>query len=61
MSGCRVEPLEFDELPVSTYLRTEADGDFFMLTRDIDLLTLEALADEEQHSPADLSLCEPAA
>ena len=34
--GCRAGPLP-DKVPLTTYLRTEADGEFFALARDIDL------------------------
>lgn len=34
--GCRTGPLP-DRIPLTTYLRTESDGAFFPLARDIDL------------------------
>ena len=34
--ACRVGPLS-DKVPLTTYLRTEADGEFFALARDVDL------------------------
>jgi hypothetical protein len=34
--GCRTGPLP-ETIPLTTYLRTEAGGDFFVLARDVDL------------------------
>jgi hypothetical protein len=42
--ACRVGALP-DAVPVTTYLRTEQDGDFFPLVRDVDLR--KALPDKE--------------
>ena len=41
IEGCRVGPVTDDELPVSTYLRTDDEDAFLTLTRNIDLRTLQ--------------------